>query len=286
MVHLLAIGKADDDLRGHEPIVAWSMSFPATRREEERVEYVVNTTWEREHYPEDDDEEADPWTMASDDPWRSISAPASHASQINARRVTQATALGICTGPWTRNRNVLLILQHSWDEQAVTAPAEDSAACGSKTQPADGGSDERIVIRLTDPEQRDIFLRFCRDIVDATALAHGPKSRPWNGSSRSTWRWHRLLQGGRDKRLGDDEQRGLIGELVVLERQLLPALDALDAVRCWTGPLWMRLTTSRFPGSTSRRKAQGFRHAPCGDFLRTTARVGAMPTGCFSTSRR
>ena len=57
VVHLLAIGKADDDLRGHEPIVAWSMSFPATRREEERVEYVVNTTWEREHYPEDDDEE-------------------------------------------------------------------------------------------------------------------------------------------------------------------------------------------------------------------------------------
>ena len=52
-----------------------------------------------------------------------------------------------------------------------------------------------------------------------------------------TWRWHRLLQGGRDKRLGDDEQRGLIGELVVLERHLLPALDPLDAVRCWTGPL-------------------------------------------------
>ena len=57
VVHLLAIGAADDDLRGHEPVVAWSISFPATRREEERVEYVVNTTWEREHYPEDEDEE-------------------------------------------------------------------------------------------------------------------------------------------------------------------------------------------------------------------------------------
>ena len=57
MVHLLAIGKADDDLREHEPVVAWSISFPATSREEEKVEYVVNTTWEREHYPEDDDDE-------------------------------------------------------------------------------------------------------------------------------------------------------------------------------------------------------------------------------------
>ena len=57
VVHLLAIGAADEDLRGHEPVVAWSISFPATSREEEKVEYVVNTTWEREHYPEDDDEE-------------------------------------------------------------------------------------------------------------------------------------------------------------------------------------------------------------------------------------
>ena len=57
VVHLLAIGTKKDDLRGQEPVVAWSISFPATRREEEKVEYVVNTTWEREHYPEDDDEE-------------------------------------------------------------------------------------------------------------------------------------------------------------------------------------------------------------------------------------
>ena len=57
VLHLLAIGAADDDLRGNEPVVAWSISFPATSREEEKVEYVVNTTWEREHYPEDDDEE-------------------------------------------------------------------------------------------------------------------------------------------------------------------------------------------------------------------------------------
>lgn len=57
VVHLLAIGEEDDDLRGQEPFVAWSISFRATSREEEKVEYVVNTTWEREHYPQDDDEE-------------------------------------------------------------------------------------------------------------------------------------------------------------------------------------------------------------------------------------
>ena len=57
VVHLLAIGKATDDLSREKPVVAWSISFPSTGREEERVEYVVNTTWYRERYPDEDDDE-------------------------------------------------------------------------------------------------------------------------------------------------------------------------------------------------------------------------------------
>ena len=170
--------------------------------------------------------------MASDDPWRDISA--AHASQINARRVTQATPWGLY---WAvdAERNVLLILQHRGTiRRSRRLPRLRGLQV--EAQPADGGSDERIVIRLTDPEQRDIFLRFCRDIVDATVLAQTEEQAVERFLAR-TWRWHRLLQGGRDKRLGDDEQRGLIGELVVLERHLLPVLGALDSVRCWTGPL-------------------------------------------------
>ena len=170
--------------------------------------------------------------MASDDPWRDIAT--AHASQINARRVAQATPWGLY---WAvdAERNVLLILQHGGTSRR-SRRLPRLRGLRVETQPADGGADERIVIRLTDPEQRDIFLRFCRDIVDATALAQTEEQAVERFLARA-WRWHRLLQGGRDKRLGDDEQRGLIGELVVLERHLLPALAALDAVRCWTGPL-------------------------------------------------
>ena len=170
--------------------------------------------------------------MASDDPWRDISAP--QASQINARRVTPATPWGLY---WAvdAERNVLLILQHSGTSRR-SRRLPRLRGLRVDAQPADSGSDERIVIRLTDTEQRDIFLRFCRDIVEATALAQTEEQAVERFLARA-WRWHRLLQGGRDKRLGDDEQRGLIGELVVLERHLFPALGALDAVRCWTGPL-------------------------------------------------
>ena len=58
VVHLLAIGNEGDDLSRDRPVVAWSISFPMTDREEEKVEYVVNTTWYQEHYPDEDDEDA------------------------------------------------------------------------------------------------------------------------------------------------------------------------------------------------------------------------------------
>ena len=40
-----------------KPVVAWSISFPKTGFEERRVEYIVNTTWFRENFPDDSDEE-------------------------------------------------------------------------------------------------------------------------------------------------------------------------------------------------------------------------------------
>lgn len=57
VVHLLAVGQEGEDLSKETPVVAWSISFPSTHREEERVEYVVNTTWYQEYYGEEDDDE-------------------------------------------------------------------------------------------------------------------------------------------------------------------------------------------------------------------------------------
>jgi len=57
VVHLLAIGEEGEDLSGNEPVVAWSISFPVTEMDEKKVEYVVNTTWFRERYLEEEDED-------------------------------------------------------------------------------------------------------------------------------------------------------------------------------------------------------------------------------------
>ena len=58
IVHLLAIGEDGEDLSNEKPIVAWSMSFPESKGEEKRVEYVANTTWFRENYGHEDEDEA------------------------------------------------------------------------------------------------------------------------------------------------------------------------------------------------------------------------------------
>lgn len=57
VVHLLSIGKREEDLSGDKPMTAWSISFPRTDHEEKTVEYVVNTTWFRERYREEEDED-------------------------------------------------------------------------------------------------------------------------------------------------------------------------------------------------------------------------------------
>lgn len=56
MIHLLEVLSPDEE-SPEDPVVAWGISFPPTNRQERRVEYVVNTTWLREHFGSDLEEE-------------------------------------------------------------------------------------------------------------------------------------------------------------------------------------------------------------------------------------
>ena len=58
VVHPLAIGAEGKDLSETKPVVAWSISFPKTDREETKVEYMVNTVWFEERYGDEDEDEA------------------------------------------------------------------------------------------------------------------------------------------------------------------------------------------------------------------------------------
>lgn len=97
---------------------------------------------------------------------------------------------------------------------------------------ADGRWSLRIV--LNEPQLLPVFAALCRDIiaftrigVDETRLAAAVIGR--------IDRWRNLLERGAAG-LGESALRGLIGELLVLEAEVIPALPPREAISAWTGP--------------------------------------------------
>ena len=173
--------------------------------------------------------------MTTNDPWESIEAPTGDAG-FSARRIpdTGTHAWGLY---WAvdRHRHCILILQHhTGDARSRRLPRLRGLRV--ETQKTEDQSGNRLIIRLTDCEQRDVFHRFCMDIVDATRPSRTEEEAVERFLVR-TWRWHRLLRGGGDVRLSQEEQKGLMGELCLLERQLIPAIGPADALQSWTGPV-------------------------------------------------
>lgn len=169
----------------------------------------------------------------SDNPWESL-APPSAADAINARRVSSEISLGIF---WALdiNRKRLLVLQHAEDStpQGHLPKLQGIEVAVSKSH-GTGGS--MLVFRLLDSAHQDIFYRLCKDIIASASAATSEKEAIAIAIAR-TWRWHHLLRGGRDDRLSPEEQKGLIGELLVMERYLLTLFSASDVVSSWRGPM-------------------------------------------------
>lgn len=100
---------------------------------------------------------------------------------------------------------------------------------------AAGSQNVLLIMTLTDASLRDIFWRLCTDIVDSTRACRTEQEAVSVAIWR-TWRWHHLLRGGGDSRLSREGQIGLLGELSVLERLVLPNVSAGIAIEGWLGP--------------------------------------------------
>ena len=171
--------------------------------------------------------------MTTDDPWKDLSPPRS-ADAINARRVDSNLAWDFF---WARgiDGHCLLVLRHSLGSAPLSRLPKLKGVEMGLTEAEDLGG-RMLVLRLVDSAQRDIFYQLCLDIVGSAAKATSEREAVSLFLAR-TWRWHHLLRGGSNGRLMIEEQKGLIGELIVLETLILPHLAVLDAVSTWRGPL-------------------------------------------------
>lgn len=168
------------------------------------------------------------------DPWKPITPP-DQSSNVSGRRVDPELQWGLF---WAvdADRNCLLILQHDSEcSPEIRLPKMHGLQIETR-RPDDTRPVALIIIRLVETEQREIFHRLCLDIVSATRQARTEVEAIERFLAR-TWRWHRLLRGGQDGRLSDEEQKCLIGELEILRRLLIPITGAMTAVKGWTGPL-------------------------------------------------
>lgn len=171
--------------------------------------------------------------MSSEDPWHDLGAPKT-AATVNARRIDDSNRWDFY---WGRDTDgcCLLILRHgigsSTPERLPRLKEIDVFV-----HPATSKERASLILRLLDANSRDIFHRLCLDIVAAASRAP-TEAEALAITLARTWRWHHLLRGGSSELLSVDEQKGLIGELLVMEGYVLPSLGAGNALAAWRGPL-------------------------------------------------
>ncbi|MCZ8186201.1 MAG: PD-(D/E)XK motif protein [Beijerinckiaceae bacterium] len=166
-----------------------------------------------------------------DDPWRDISRP-TLPHEINARRVDAG-------GPWgffwalDHEGRRLLILQH---EPFSFVPVKLPSFKGFDVLQTNASATEAALsFRLLDDQLREPFIRLCLDIMDASNR-RATENEALAVAVARTWRWHHLLRGG-SGRLGVEQQKGLLAELLTLRDLVAPRTGILGALQAWVGPL-------------------------------------------------
>lgn len=121
----------------------------------------------------------------------------------------------------------------------LICPEEPPRARGLKAVRIDHGdrADGRWWVRLSlmTPDLSAVFRELCRDIVTFTRQGITPQAAPGAVLARVD-RWRRLLEEAHDG-MTATALRGLIGELLVLETDVLPHFHSDAAVNSWQGPL-------------------------------------------------
>ena len=167
------------------------------------------------------------------DPWNEIERPR-RVAVVNALRVDVDVRWDVFWG-LDSDGSCLLVLQYrKGTELPMRLPRFGGLELSVHS--SEDATQSRLVLRLVDVQQRPIFHRLCLDIIEATKRAKEESEAIERFLSR-TLRWHRLLRGGRSPELSDEAQRGLLGELRVLELYLIPVLGVAGAVRSWSGPM-------------------------------------------------
>lgn len=91
-----------------------------------------------------------------------------------------------------------------------------------------------LLFRLMNPELERLFSLLCEDLVESSRNIPDRALSATFVLARFA-RWQKLLERGQSGVLEDEALRGLIGELLFLEKQAIPAKGLREAVNGWVG---------------------------------------------------
>jgi len=92
-----------------------------------------------------------------------------------------------------------------------------------------------LAFRLLRMEQEEVYLQLCCDLIESARQQRNDAKGMQFVVDRYR-RWHRLMETQENGLMGEAARKGLIGELLFLQRVLKSGLSALDAVNGWIGP--------------------------------------------------
>jgi putative PD-(D/E)XK family protein DUF4420 len=166
-------------------------------------------------------------------PWAGIEVPTG-AGNLRANRVDATLPWNFF---WARavDGSCLLVLRHETGpigrDRLPNLRGIDVFDTDDET-----GNDRTLAFKLIDTEHSDLFHDLCQDVVSRAQKAD-TETEAVELTLARMWRWHHLLRGGSDGRLSPEEQKGLMGELILLRDCLLPHMPGKEAVSAWCGPL-------------------------------------------------
>jgi hypothetical protein len=168
--------------------------------------------------------------------WDELAAEDPKSSGVDRRRLAPLAPLDLFACVFWPGGQVGLLIETAG---ATPIPRERLPGCRglSFRQDVFRGAKARqsLMVQLESTALREVFAVLAADLVTAAAGAGSAEE----GLARALDRiamWKGLLEQLPATGLTPQAQRGLLGELVVLERLHLAALDPLQAVLSWNGP--------------------------------------------------
>lgn len=165
----------------------------------------------------------------NDNPWELLEIPIS--GKVSSKRLNSQNPYDFYIGKNTEGKYLLIFLLNSVILNNTPVSIQMNGIDIKKEFIDNKNS---ICLILKDVSDWQIFKKICVDVCEYSAQASEERNAVKSFYNRLLY-WQYFLNKSRENVLSKEEQIGLSGELIFLEKFVLKKYSALDAVNYWTG---------------------------------------------------